>query len=841
MAVGQFSTVIQQLRCLLNHGATAAPDESLLERYLSQRDEAAFEALVRRHGPMVLGVCRRILGNVHDAEDAFQATFLVLVRKAASIRPRSMVGNWLYGVACRTALDARKVAAKRRAKEAAGLPRTQPPDQDRADLRAVLDEELQRLPPKCRAVIILSDLEGKTRKEVALQLDWPEGSVASRLARARARLAKRLARYGLTVSGASVGALLSEGVASASMPPSLVSSTVNAALLSAAGKAVTAGLISTRVAVLTEGVLKAMLLNKLKTTAWLLVLMGVVAAGWANYRTLASDQPAVEGERQVAQHNQTEPPKEGNKAPGEKKKPADRNDKEKATDTIIRPVVIVIDANTKGIPQGAQIKEIDASQQTIAKKALRDVKDSRGQAKAGLDREYAVKSAKITLADDTVVECTVLLSADEPERLIIKNVQRAGQVLEATSDEGAGKWTFCTGEYKITIDRSKDRPAKQRDIKALQGQWRVVSSAIIGPAGAEKNLENEVKKHKVLVSGDKLTYEFNNEQHDRHEGTILLDPKRNWIDWTQTAGGKRIGTMLGIYEIKGDNVRLFFGVDGIVRPRGFDDVGWLLVLKRKHPDKDAEKKEALKHSNEAFAALINGDYDKAIAEATEAIRFDPENMMAYLNRGSAYVLKGEPDQAIKDFDRVIQLDPKEVRGYDNRAAAYAAKGDYRKAVEDYREAMRVGPKKYEPYAYLADLLATCPDRDLRDGKKAVELATKACELTKWNDSDSLSALAAAYAEVGDFKMAVEWQKKAMKANGTLVYKTKQQEEESRQRLKSFEEGKPFRRQAPGGTEKGATTGDDQKALQGTWRVVSIEAEGVKSPVHTQPGTAERRG
>src|SRR5690349_20095404 len=123
-----------------------------------------------------------------------------------------MVGNWLYGVACRTALDARKTAAKRRAKEAAVLLRTHPSDQDRADLLAVLDEELQRLPPKSRAVIILSDLEGKTRKEVALQLGWPEGSVASRLARARARLAKRLARYGLTVSGGSVGAILPEGV-----------------------------------------------------------------------------------------------------------------------------------------------------------------------------------------------------------------------------------------------------------------------------------------------------------------------------------------------------------------------------------------------------------------------------------------------------------------------------------------------------------------------------------------------------------------------------------------------------------------------------------------------------
>src|SRR5947208_3187555 len=203
--------VVQYLRKVaLRAAGDNSTDAELLEAFLTRRDQAAFEMLLRRHGAMVLGVCRRALRNAHDAEDAFQATFLVLVRKAATIRPRDMVGNWLYGVACRTSLDARRAAAKRRAKEAAVLPRTQPPDGDRTDPRAVLDEELQRLPPKCRAVIVLSDLEGKTRKEVALQLGWPEGTVASRLARARARLAKRLARYGLLGSGAAVGTLLSE-------------------------------------------------------------------------------------------------------------------------------------------------------------------------------------------------------------------------------------------------------------------------------------------------------------------------------------------------------------------------------------------------------------------------------------------------------------------------------------------------------------------------------------------------------------------------------------------------------------------------------------------------------
>jgi RNA polymerase sigma factor (sigma-70 family) len=222
MVATQLSTFVHHLHHILvsqyHQGLT---DGALLEGFLSRRDEAAFEALVHRHGPMVFGVCRRILGDVTEAEDAFQATFLVLVRKAGTIRPRSLVSKWLYGVACRTALDARRAAAKRSSKESAVVTRTQQPCEEPSDLRAILDEELQRLPPKCRAVIILSEVEGKTRKEVALQLGSPEGTVASPLARARARLGKRLARYGLPDSGVSVGTFLSESTASASVPTSL--------------------------------------------------------------------------------------------------------------------------------------------------------------------------------------------------------------------------------------------------------------------------------------------------------------------------------------------------------------------------------------------------------------------------------------------------------------------------------------------------------------------------------------------------------------------------------------------------------------------------------------------
>src|SRR5438128_6879437 len=198
MATGQLNRVVKHLHAtaLLADDA-ALGDAQLLERYLTRREEAAFAGLVRRHGPMVLGVCRRVLRNAHDAEDAFQATFLVLVRKAASIRPRGMVGNWLYGVAHNTALKAKAMGSKRRAKEreAAARPKPDAPAEVWQQLQALLDQELQTLPDKYRAPIVLCDPEGKLIKEAARQLGCPLGTIGTRLARGRSLLARRLAQH----------------------------------------------------------------------------------------------------------------------------------------------------------------------------------------------------------------------------------------------------------------------------------------------------------------------------------------------------------------------------------------------------------------------------------------------------------------------------------------------------------------------------------------------------------------------------------------------------------------------------------------------------------------------
>jgi RNA polymerase sigma factor (sigma-70 family) len=250
-------------------------DGELLERFVARRDEAAFEALLRRHGPMVFGVCRRVLANEADAEDAFQATFLVLVRKAASVVPRALVGNWLYGVAHNTARKAKAMNDNRRAKErqAGAAPRPEASGDVERHRLALLDEELSRLPERYRAPVVLCDLEGRPYKEAAKQLGVPLGTLSGRLTRARALLARRLAGRGLIPGAAPLA-----GLAPASVPVPLLVATREAASALAAGSPILAAATSAKAAALTEGVLKTMLLNKLKTTGVLLALC--VACAW---------------------------------------------------------------------------------------------------------------------------------------------------------------------------------------------------------------------------------------------------------------------------------------------------------------------------------------------------------------------------------------------------------------------------------------------------------------------------------------------------------------------------------------------------------------------------------
>jgi RNA polymerase sigma factor (sigma-70 family) len=274
-------TVIGHLReALLPPDGGRLTNGQLLGQFVAGGDQAAFAALVRRHGPMVLGVCRRVLRDAHDAEDAFQAAFLVLARKAATVADREAVAGWLHRVARRAALGARAMAQRRRAAEqrrASDTPRPDGADGVPSELLEALDRELARLPEKYRLAVVLCELEGRPRKDVARQLGVPDGTLSSRLAAARKRLARRLARFGPAASAAALGALLAEG-APAAVPAPLLGSAVKAAALAAAGQAA-AGAVSAPAAALAEGVMRAMFLTKLRAAAWVILLAASVSAG----------------------------------------------------------------------------------------------------------------------------------------------------------------------------------------------------------------------------------------------------------------------------------------------------------------------------------------------------------------------------------------------------------------------------------------------------------------------------------------------------------------------------------------------------------------------------------
>ncbi len=189
-----------------------------------------------------------------------------------------------------------------------------------------------------------------------------------------------------------------------------------------------------------------------------------------------------------------------------------------------------------------------------------------------------------------------------------------------------------------------------------------------------------------------------------------------------------------------------------------------------------------------IAYHVRKEYSKAIKDYSEAIRLNPKDAVTCYNRGIAYYNENDYDRAIEDFSEAIRINPTLALAWRDRGNAYLSKKEYDKAIKDYSEAIQLNPKSADTYTNLAWLMATCPNAVFRDGKKAIEYATKACELSRWKDADHLEPLAAALAECRDFKEAVTWQKKAIE----LGYADKKDAEKARQRLKLYEEGKPYR-------------------------------------------------
>jgi RNA polymerase sigma factor (sigma-70 family) len=282
MPTGRASLLPSLRRAVLARDAADRTDADLLGAFARDRDGDAFAELVRRHGPMVLGVCRRLAGDWATADDAFQAVFLVLARRAAAVRPRSAVGSWLYGVAYRTAAKARAVLARRRAREKQvdtmpEPPASTPPEDLWSDVRPVIDEELARLPERLRLPVVLCDLEGRPQRQVAKNLDLPPATLATRLASARRLLAGRLARRGVALSGGALASVLT-GNASAAVSPRLADGLARAAEAVCAGSGV-GSLVSAQAIQLSEGVVRMMLLAKLRTVGAAVLTALVLTTG----------------------------------------------------------------------------------------------------------------------------------------------------------------------------------------------------------------------------------------------------------------------------------------------------------------------------------------------------------------------------------------------------------------------------------------------------------------------------------------------------------------------------------------------------------------------------------
>ena len=282
-------------------GTTLPPtDRELVRAFVAARDEGAFAEIVRRHGPMVLAVCRRVLADAPEADDAFQAVFLVLARRAGAVGRPDRLGGWLHGVAVRCARRARSAAAGRRAKEHPMSDVAAPAAADPlwADARPVLDEEIGRLPEKLRAALVLCELEGLGRAEAADRLGVPEGTLSSRLARAKEALRSRLTRRGLAPTLVGVGLILSQAGAAAAVPPALFDAAVGLAGVPAAG----AGGVSAAAAGLAQKELTAMFVKKLVLAAAVGVgVLGAAGLGWYGWAAARADQPATKTDKDKVQ------------------------------------------------------------------------------------------------------------------------------------------------------------------------------------------------------------------------------------------------------------------------------------------------------------------------------------------------------------------------------------------------------------------------------------------------------------------------------------------------------------------------------------------------------------
>jgi RNA polymerase sigma factor (sigma-70 family) len=411
------------LHCL--RGITRPPeslglsDATVLERWVANRDEGAFELLLWRHGPTVFSVCRRVLRQPQDIEDAVQATFLVLVQKARSISKHEALGSWLYKVALRIALRVKERAAKqaRRTLQDVDMPSAESPDELLwQDVRSTLDEEINRLPERYRTAFVMSYVEGKTNEETARLLGVPTGTILSRLARARGQLRTRLARRGLALSSGILTAALAGQAPAANIPSPLVGSIMKAVLHGTSNRAVAAGAVSAQAAALTQRVLCAMWVDQIKKITAVAVLATAVLGGGGMfiYRTLAvgpADTPTQTARPAVAERLQVSQTRDEAKAARavvrEKQEQSENQERNSAT----RSSPQCVQGPPKEVLEAA--KKLERERHELEKK-LDQVEAWRREAMARLEK---LQSTKATSEDLAALEKSLRLLLTDLDKL----------------------------------------------------------------------------------------------------------------------------------------------------------------------------------------------------------------------------------------------------------------------------------------------------------------------------------------------------------------------------------------------------------------------------------------